>query len=245
MRATVCAVRFALRYGWDPVRLPQYCACGKKFSVEHAFTCPKGGFPSIRHNEIRDLTAGLLTEVCHEVEVEPHLQPVTGEKFILTSSNIEDGARLDISASGFWGGRCEKTYIDVKVFNPHAPSNRTTNSKAIYRKHELCKKRSYDARIREVEHSSFTPLIFSATGGMAAEATIFYKRLASLLSDKWDSNYAAVMGWVRCCLSFSLLRSAIRCLRGSRSSRGSFGRSLGTAPIDLIQMETRLPSLLP
>ena len=235
----------ALRYGWDPVRLPQYCACGKKFSVEHAFTCPKGGFPSIRHNEIRDLTAGLLTEVCHEVEVEPHLQPVTGEKFILTSSNIKDGACLDISANGFWGGRCEKTYIDVKVFNPHAPSNRTTNSKAIYRKHELCKNRSYDARIHEVEHSSFTPLIFSATGVMAAEATIFYKRLASLLSDKWDSNYAAVMGWVRCCLSFSLLRSAIRCLRGSRSSRGCFGRSLGTAPIDLIQMETRLPSLLP
>ena len=63
----------ALRYGWDPVRLPQYCACGKKFSVEHAFTCPKGGFPSIRHNEIRDLTAGLLTEVCHEVVVESHL----------------------------------------------------------------------------------------------------------------------------------------------------------------------------
>ena len=114
----------ALRYGWDPVRLPQYCACGTKFSVEHAFICPKGGFPSIRHNEIRDLTAGLLTEVCHEVEVEPHLQPVTGEKFILTSSNIEDGARLDISANGFWGGRCEKTYIDVKVFNHHAPSNR-------------------------------------------------------------------------------------------------------------------------
>ena len=96
-------------HGWDPVRLLQYCACGTKLSVEHAFTCPKGGFPSIRHNETCDLTAGLLTEVCHEVEVEPHLQPVTGEKFILTSSNTEDGARLDISANGFWGGRCEKT----------------------------------------------------------------------------------------------------------------------------------------
>ena len=96
-----------------------------------------------------------------------------------------------------------------------------------------------------MEQSSFTPLVFSATGGMAAEATVFYKRLASLLSDKRDSNYAGVMGWVRCCLSFSLLRSAIRCLRGSRSSRGSFGRSLGTAPIDLVQMETRLPSLMP
>ena len=36
----------------------QHCACDTKFSVEHSFTCPKGGFPSIRHNEleIRDLT---------------------------------------------------------------------------------------------------------------------------------------------------------------------------------------------
>ena len=86
------------------------------------------------------------------------------------------------------------SYIDVKVFNPHAPSNCTINSKAIYIKYELCKKRSYEARICEVEQSSFTPLIFSATEGMAAEATVFYKHLASLLSDKWDSNYAAVMG---------------------------------------------------
>ena len=141
----------------------------------------------------------------------------------------------------FWGGHCEKTYIDVKVFNPHAPSNRTTSASAIYRKHELCKKCSYEARICEVEQSSFTPLIFSATAGMANKATMFYKRLASLLSDKWESNYAAVMGWIRCCLSFSLLRSAIRCLRGSRSSKGFFGHSLGSAPIDLIQVESRLP----
>ena len=29
------------------------------------------------------------------------------------------------------------------------------------------------------------PLVFSATGGMGHEATIFYKRSASLLSEKW------------------------------------------------------------
>ena len=50
----------------------------------------------------------------------------------------------------------------------------------------MTKERSYEARIREVEHGTFTPLIFSATGGMADEASIFYKRLASLLSDKWN-----------------------------------------------------------
>ena len=182
----------ALGYGWDPPRLPRYCSCGAKFSVEHSFTCPKGGFPSLRHNEIRDLTANLLTEVCHEVQVEPTLQPISGEQFRQASLNTEEGAHLDISMCGFWGGRCERTYIDVKVFNPHAPTNRSSYPPAIYRRHEKMKKRSYEDRIREVEHSSFTPLIFSATGGMAHEAPTFYKRLASLLSERWTNQYATV-----------------------------------------------------
>ena len=70
----------ALRYGWDPVRLPDCYPCGK-FSVEHPFSCPKGGFPTVSHNEIRDLAASLLPEVCHEVQVEPTLQPLSGEHF--------------------------------------------------------------------------------------------------------------------------------------------------------------------
>ena len=41
--------------------------------------CPTGGFPTIQHNELRDFTASLLSEVCHGVSVEPHLQPLTGE----------------------------------------------------------------------------------------------------------------------------------------------------------------------
>ena len=41
-----------LRYGWPPPGTPTHCACGANFSVEHVFSCPRGGFPSIRHNEI-------------------------------------------------------------------------------------------------------------------------------------------------------------------------------------------------
>ena len=33
-----------LWFGWQPVNLPQTCVCGKSFSVEHAFSCPCGGF---------------------------------------------------------------------------------------------------------------------------------------------------------------------------------------------------------
>ena len=52
----------ALQYGWSPIDLPTSCSCGKGLSVEHALSCSRESFPTLRHNEIRDLTAVLLTE---------------------------------------------------------------------------------------------------------------------------------------------------------------------------------------
>ena len=103
----------ALRYGWTPTEVPCTCACGNKFSVKHALSCAQGGFPSIRHNEIRNLTATLLTEVCHDVCIEPGLQPIPREILNGATANHQDGARLDIAASGFWGGSYDGTYFDV------------------------------------------------------------------------------------------------------------------------------------
>ena len=113
----------ALRYGWLPANTPTGCACGAAFSVEHALSCPKGGFPSIRHIEIRDYTTYVLSEICHNVSVEPHLQPITGEVSTSASANSQDGARLDVAADGFWGSRFERAFFNVKAFNPHAPSD--------------------------------------------------------------------------------------------------------------------------
>ena len=36
-----------------------------------------------------------------------------------------------------------------------------------------------------MEHGSFTPLVFSAAGGMGTAATVTCKRLTSLLADKY------------------------------------------------------------
>ena len=150
----------ALRYGWIPARLPTKCGCGNNFSVEHALSCAKGGFPIIRHNEIRDIAASLLTEVCNEVCIEPELQPVTSDQLNGALANRQDGARLDVSANGVWGGRFQKTYFDVRVFNPLAPSNRNQAPSAVFRKHELEKKRTYQQRVQDVEQSSFGPWFF-------------------------------------------------------------------------------------
>ncbi len=114
----------ALRYGWNPKNTPTKCDCYKAFSIEHVLSCAIGGFPTIRYNEIRDLTATLLTEVCNDVCIEPNLQPITEETFRCATANTQKGARLDISANGVWGGRYEKTYFDLRVFNPHVTTNK-------------------------------------------------------------------------------------------------------------------------
>ena len=70
-------------------------------------------------------------------------------------------------------------------------------------------------RESEVEHSTFTPLVLSTTGGAA---TTFYKRLAVMLSEKKDVPYSKMIGWICCHMSFSLLRASIMSIRGTRSS---------------------------
>ena len=97
LRDTIC-----LRYGWQPPLLPTTCACVKSSTIDHTLKCPTGGFLIIRHNEIRDLTADLMSEVCLDVCVEPALQPLTGEQLTFATANREDSARLH---------RCESMWV--------------------------------------------------------------------------------------------------------------------------------------
>ena len=71
-----------------------------------------------------------------------------------------------------------------------------------------------------MEHGSFTPLVFSTSGGMGGLATTSYKRLASQIANKKEQPYSKVIAWLRCHLCFSLLRSSITAIRGARSSVG-------------------------
>ena len=135
------------------------------------------------------------------------------------------------------GCRYERTYCDVRIFNPHATSNRQTNLSAHYRKHEGVKKRAYEQRIQEIEHSSFTPLVMSSTGGLGPDTTTTYKLLDILLSAKWDQPYSLTMNWLRCCLSFSHLRSPIQAIRGACSSAGRASKFV-SLPIDLVISES-------
>ena len=53
----------------------------------------------------------MMSEVCNNVSVEPHLQPLSGEALCFKTANSDSNARLDIAANGFWGGRFEHSFL--------------------------------------------------------------------------------------------------------------------------------------
>lgn len=208
----------ALRYNWVLENVPVMCVCGCHFSPDHAIVCPFGGYPSIRHNEIRDLLGGLLSEVCHNVAVEPRLAPLSGEVFEHRSTNTSPEARLDIRARGFWS-RSEDAFFDVRIFHPNAPSYIKVPLVELFGRHEQQKRLEYEERVCNVDHGSFSPLVFSTTGAAGPLCDRFIKRLASLLTKDDESAYSATIALIRCKLSFALIRNTVMCIRGSRSKR--------------------------
>ena len=182
--------------------------------------CPKGGFPSKRHNFIHDITDNWMTEVCKGVAVEPPLQPLNGEQFSYASAITDDNARADICAQGFWGNSSQRAFFDVRICNPTAQSYRNSSLEAVYRSQEREKRRQYEERINVVEMSSSTPLVFSIFGGMSKCTAVAYKRLADLLSVKRSETYSQVIPWIHININFALLRSSINAIRGYRSQQG-------------------------
>ena len=191
---------------------------GHHSNVDHALICKCGGFIAIRHNDIRDFTANVLTEVCRDVTKEPLLQPLTGEKFDNKSTITEDDARVDISARRFWV-RGQVAFLDVRAFSPLATSNNNKSLESIHRQHEKEKKRKYNQRILHVERGSFTPLVFSCVGGMSIETRRFYNRLADLIAEKRNIRKGEASCWLKTRLNFCLIRSMVLCLRGTRASK--------------------------
>ena len=169
--------------------LASSCVCGQ-LNVEHALSCPRESFLTLCHNEVRDdIRASYLTEVLSNVTIELHLQPLYGEQLQWSSSNSDDSAHLDIAVDGFWSSS-SRAFFDVRVFTQ---LNSNTSASAVYHHHEQETLQAYGQHVHEVEHGSFTPLVFSA------------------LCEKWDIPYSIVLCLLRCRLSFALLRSAIQC----------------------------------
>ena len=54
---------------------------------------------------------------------------------------------------------------------------------------------------------------------MSQEYQGYHSRLAELISSKKQEEYATTITWIRTKVSFAILRTALVCLRGTRSRR--------------------------
>ena len=207
----------ALRYGWPVEGLPEDCGCGEDYNMNHAMICKLGGYVCNRHDEVRDLTVKMLKEVCVEVTSEPMLLRIEGEQLQYATANRSAEARVDFSARGFWT-RGQRAYGDIRIFDPMAASHIQLSLDAAHKRNQDEKLRAYGERIQNIDRGSFTPLVFTTSGGMGPMAKMFYSRLAEIMAERKQQAKSFVTAWMRCRLSFSLLRSAIHCLRGTRSS---------------------------
>ena len=204
-----------LRYGLQIPHTPLYCGCGSPNSLNHTLVCMKGGYVSMRHNNLRDMEATFLREACRDVKTEPPLLPTTAENLQTASGEPPSRARLDISAVGLWS-TFERTFLDIRVTHPTSPSYAGISTSTLYRQHENEKKRKYQQRVIDIEKGSFTPVVFTTSGGCGPEADRFHKRVAKLISDKRKEKYSDVVRYMRTRLSFALLKSILISLRGVR-----------------------------
>ena len=226
-------------------------ACNLLYYHHIAYVAPSilWSMPWIAHQEAFlqfdtmrcETTSAFLSEVCHNVHTEPTLQPLQGEHLKYKSANGEVGARLDVAAQNFWGKDHQTAYFDVRIFNPFAQSYANSSISKCYRKHELDKKREYEERVREIEHGSFSPLVFSTAGAMGPIASVQENSITNCW--KRQEPYSTTLFWLQCKLSFSLLRSAIMCLRGTRSFH-SHSQHHSIIALACVQRQSSLNNLL-
>ena len=127
------------------------------------------------------------------------------------TAKTENNAGLNVSALGFWC-RDQKAFFDIRVFDLVAPSHAHHSLDAAHSKQENEKHRQYEDRILHVEYASFTLLVFTIAGGMSKCTKKFFNRLGEMLAEKRLQPKSIVSSWIRCRVSFSLLRFAARYL---------------------------------
>ena len=132
--------------------------CGDRFTVSRARLC-KGDFVAQRHDGIQNILTSLLSKVCKDVNVKPHLLPIASEVFNLRSTVTSPEARLDIKAGSFWS-LGETAFFDVCLTHVNSTCNQNKSTESIFVEHEKDKKRNYQQRVIDVEMRSLTPLVF-------------------------------------------------------------------------------------
>ena len=170
-----------------------------------------------RHNFVRDC---LLRWIAHAARCisEPTLHPLQPlDEFRHRTANTAPDARSDILVEGLVAP-FHHLLVDVAIFNRHEASYEHRDIPAVFRDLEMRKGRGYRERAAVVEHASFVPFIASSLGALGPAAQHFMKLVARHVAGKTGETYSNTIMLMRSDLNFTILRAALACLRGPRST---------------------------
>ena len=159
------------------------CACGPKMDMKHAMSCKKGGFITIRHSDVCDFTSNMLSIICKDVD----------RVIRLSNCKHEQRSKSWYSRVRGFRERGQQAFFNVRVFDP----KRRQVPSQCYIENEKEKRRNNNNRVLQIEHGSFTSLVFSIYGEMSREYRRFYNRLSKLVTDKRDITHSVAINWVR------------------------------------------------
>ena len=194
---------------------PTFCdGCQSPFTLRHALACKKCGLLNLRHNEIRDAVGDLASLVWKDVQREP----------VIREYNPQDETPAliaDLFCPGVYVRQGGASF-DNRVSDTDAISYQNRSPISVLHSAEVQKKTKYLDACQE-RHMSFTPLVVSVDGILAPKFASFLRRKEEALSTKWEKPYSKTINWVKCRLSFAVLRASSVCFRGTRTKWRSLG----------------------
>ena len=159
--------------------------------VRHALNCKKGGFVAIRHNNIRDYEPNLLAKIHTDVETNLLFDQLKKELLMEYLVIMLDRAR-GVSRDG------QNAFFDVRITNTNSVSQNNVKTEEVLLRFEKEMKQEYNRRIMNVEHGTFTPLVFSVSGVLGKECSMFHKHMAGKIAKKFNESYEKVITVIRC-----------------------------------------------
>ena len=159
--------------------------------MRHALNCKKGGFVTIRHNNIRDYEPNLLAKTHTDVETNLLFDQLKKKLLMEYLVIMLDRAR-GVSRDG------QNAFFDVRITNTNSVSQNNVKTEEVLLRFEKEMKQEYNRRIMNVEHGTFTPLVFSVSGVLGKECYMFHKHMAGKIAKKFNESYEKVITVIRC-----------------------------------------------
>ena len=153
----------------------------------------------VKEEETKTGKKAKLIEECSGIEIE----------------KVENGDRGDLLVRNFYEKGTD-LILDFRVRDINQPSYLLKKPVNILKHAESAKKTKLNPCIEQRRH--LAPIVISCEGMMGRKGSIFFKRLAMKISEKWHQPYSQVIRFVRTRFVIALERAKNKCLRGSRIS---------------------------